>query len=286
MNKIVWLASYPKSGNTWFRAFLAGLLSGGDEPVDINAIESSSIESARAAFDRKAGVETSNLTPQEVQRLRPRVYEGWAEDAQDTLYVKTHHAYVYTPSGEPVISARATAGALYFVRNPLDVCVSYANHLGCDVETALAHLASEAHSISAGTRHITNQVPQHVSSWSRHVQGWADAAEIRVHVVRYEDMRARPLETFGRAAAAIGLPCTGDEVARALARCTFEELRRQEAERGFREKPRSARSFFRRGEVGSWRAVLTAEQAGRIIAAHRAVMERFHYVDRDGRPVV
>ncbi|MEJ2083836.1 MAG: sulfotransferase, partial [Acidobacteriota bacterium] len=38
MTGIVWLASYPKSGNTWLRAFLMNFLDPGKRPVDINQL--------------------------------------------------------------------------------------------------------------------------------------------------------------------------------------------------------------------------------------------------------
>ena len=67
MKGIVWLASYPKSGNTWFRAFLANLLHGGEQPVDINAFDTNNF-AARPGFDRALGWETSDLTLAEVER--------------------------------------------------------------------------------------------------------------------------------------------------------------------------------------------------------------------------
>ena len=56
LKKIVWLASYPKSGNTWFRAFLTALFNPGNPEVDINNLYQSTIASSRQLFDEMTGV--------------------------------------------------------------------------------------------------------------------------------------------------------------------------------------------------------------------------------------
>ncbi len=66
---------------------------------------------------------------------------------------------------------------------------------------------------------------------------------------------------------------------------SFERVHAQEAENGYAGKPERAASFFRKGEAGSWRGVLAAEQVEGIIADHREVMERFGYLDAAGEPV-
>ena len=84
MSNIIWLASYPKSGNTWFRVFLANFLRDADEAVDINHLNMMLIASARWLFDAATGVEASDLTPEEIERWRPAVYEHLVQEAGDT----------------------------------------------------------------------------------------------------------------------------------------------------------------------------------------------------------
>ena len=76
MNGIIWLASYPKSGNTWFRVFLTNLRGEEDGPAQINKLGSTPIASARGIFDDEAGIEASDLTPDEIDRLRPEISPG------------------------------------------------------------------------------------------------------------------------------------------------------------------------------------------------------------------
>jgi len=122
-------------------------------------------------------------------------------------------------------------------------------------------------------------------TWSGHVTSWVDAPAIRVHVVRYEDMKLRAEETFGAAVRFVDLPADPDRVRKAIEFSRFEEVRKQEEKDGFGEKMPRAKSFFRKGEIGSWRESLTPEQAARIVADHSDVMRRFGYLDDHGKPV-
>lgn len=285
MNRIVWLASYPKSGNTWFRAFVANLQSDADEPVDINQLRTGSIASARHLFDELAGVEASDLTADEIEALRPDIYVTLAEQADEIGYHKVHDAYTLTHAGRPLLPPEASRGALYFIRNPLDVAVSYAHHSDRDVDTVIGWMGDERHSFAAGPRRLHSQLRQRLLTWSGHVLSWVDQTQFPVHVVRYEDMRSDPEAVFSTAARFAELPSDTAAVRRALEFSSFEELQRQEADHGFGEKSPRAESFFRRGVVGSWRDSLSDEQAACLVADHREVMERFGYLDGAGEPV-
>jgi hypothetical protein len=77
VKRIVWLASYPKSGNTWLLIMLTNLARK-DAPVDVNALASGGVASDRTTFDRLTLVESGLLTHDECDLLRPRVYEARA----------------------------------------------------------------------------------------------------------------------------------------------------------------------------------------------------------------
>src|SRR6056297_2434972 len=78
----IWLASYPKSGNTWFRVFLSNLFSETPEPADINSLHETPIASARQPFDEATGLPSSDLTFEEVDHLRPEVYRFQANETK------------------------------------------------------------------------------------------------------------------------------------------------------------------------------------------------------------
>lgn len=281
MKGIVWLASYPKSGNTWFRAFLANLLHGGEQPVDINAFDTNSFCS-RPGFDRALGWESSDLTMVEIERARLAVQEVIARE-EDAVF-KVHEAFTDPRNGRPLFSLPATRAVLYFLRHPLDVAVSFSHHRGKDLDNTIARMNNPLAVMAANQSELDTQLPQPLGSWSHHVRSWADAPGLPVHVIRYEDMLARPQEVFTAACRFAGFPNDAARVARALEHSRFETLQRQEQAKGFRESA-GGRAFFRKGQAGAWREVLSPAQVSAIVHHHGEIMRRFGYLNADGSPV-
>jgi hypothetical protein len=283
MGKIYWLASYPKSGNTWLRIFLTNYWRNGDEPANINDLDGGPIASARGIFDEIVGLEASDLTPAEIDRYRPRVYEYLSANSQENLFLKVHDAFTYNADGEPIISQAATAGVIYLIRHPLDVAVSFAHHNHQPVEKIVKSMCDRDRTLLDQPKRLHNQLRQQLLSWSEHVQSWVDRPNLRVLVVRYEDMKLEPMATFSKIIEFTGLVVDAARLQKALEFSRFDRLQAQEADRGFREKMPLAKSFFRRGEIGSWREVLTEEQVALLIATHKEVMQRFGYLTAAGK---
>ncbi len=281
----LWLASYPKSGNTWFRVFHTNLVRDADKPADINELLCRQMASSRVWFDDYAGVESSDLLPEEIERLRPRVYELAAAEGRADLVVKVHDAFTRNGQGEWLFPPGATRAALYILRNPLDVAVSFAHHLGCGFDKVIGQMADPSYCLCRKPARIVTQLRQRLLTWSDHVTSWVDGLGEKLHLLRYEDMVLRPVETFLAAARFAGLPDERARVEKALLFSQIEELQAQERRHGFREKCVKAESFFRKGKIGAWRECLSGGQVERIIRDHRSVMERFGYLDDRGEPV-
>ena len=98
--------------------------------------------------------------------------------------------------------------------------------------------------------------------------------------MRYEAMAADPAGAFGALLAYLGEPADADRLERAIRFSAFDELRAQERAGGFVERPADATApFFRKGQPGEWRTVLTPEQRARIERDHGGVMRRFGYLE-------
>ncbi|HEX9771788.1 MAG TPA: sulfotransferase domain-containing protein [Kiloniellales bacterium] len=273
MGAIIWLASYPKSGNTWMRVFLHNLLRNPKEPAGINSINQFCLgEDEAALYNSLDPRPLSTLTAAEVMALRPRVHEHLTKASPDSVFVKTHNL-LGEAEGSPLVNMACTAGAIYVVRNPLDVAISYAHHFGLGLDEAIGQL----NYAGAGTPTTDLVARQYYGTWSMHVASWTEVALPARHVVRFEDMIDDPLETFAGVARFLGLEPPLDRLQRAISHSSFEQLQSQENETGFVERSQYSR-FFRSGQVGQWRAELTEDQINRIVSDHRAQMERFGYV--------
>ena len=291
MRRTFWLASYPKSGNTWFRMLVANLRQ--DKPVDINNLpEHSGIASARSWFDNIMLFPSGLLTHEESDRLRPRIYEEIVRDVGqgdldgpearigDVRFVKTHDAWTYTTNGEPLLGGlKGADGAILIVRDPRDVAPSLANHNNQSIDQSIAFMADAKAAFCGHRDRQPNQLRQQLPRWDGYNASWLDQADIPIHLVRYEDMQTDAAGVFRRAIAFAGIEISADEAEQAVRFADFGELKKQETERGFREAPRAtvAGGFFRRGVSGAWHDELTAEQATKIEADHADMMARLGY---------
>jgi len=285
MGNIYWLASYPKSGNTWMRILLTNYLRNSDSPADINSLDGGPIASARQVFDDSVGIEASDLTQDEIERYRPFVYEQLSDQTKEKLFLKVHDAFTYTPYGYPLLSKKATTGVIYLVRNPLDVAVSFAHHSATTVESTVERMGQADYCFVDNPKRLHNQLRQRLLTWSGHVTSWLDEPDLQVLVVRYEDLKADTVGKFTEVIRFCGLEKDPERISRAVTFSRFEQVQKQEKEKGFGEKMPHAQSFFRQGVVGNWRQVLSPELVTKIIADHGPVMTRLGYLTPTGTPI-
>lgn len=275
---IFWIASFPKSGNTWVRLILASLQAGGCA-VDINRLggNEDAISSSRRHFDILLDIDSSLLTPDEIQAARPYVYRQQAKGLQTTAFRKTHEACIDVGDGVPLFPPDVTEGAVYVVRDPRDVAVSLAHHAAISIDEAIERICSPDYALSSFGNRLDTQVRQFVGDWSGNVTSWLERGPCAPLLLRYEDMLAEPVPAIRRLALAAGLS-TADSVIEGAARSTsFDVVQQQERENGFIERPLKAQHFFRVGMSGQWRQTLTTDQARRIERQHGAVMARLGY---------
>ena len=294
VNHLVWLASYPKSGNTWFRMLAHAVALGPDKPLDINRLPvEAAIASARHTFDQLTLLESEALTHEEADLLRPATYEALGRlqfrdpltpadiPASDPYFVKVHDAYTLNAAGEPLFGA-ARAGIL-IVRDPRSVATSFASHRGCTIDEAIGFMASDSFATSLAYNDPARQMRQRLLSWSHHTESWLEQTRVPIHLIRYEDLKADTVGVLAGAFRFLGHDVPTDEAAVAAAKADFRRLQAQERERGFVEQSyRAADLFFRRGESEAWREELTAHQAERIEELHGSMMLRLGYALSSG----
>jgi hypothetical protein len=187
--------------------------------------------------------------------------------------VKTHNALVAV-AGVSMITLEVTAGAIYVVRNPLDVALSYAHHLGATLDDIIALMERTGFETPASATHV----PEHQSDWSSHVKSWTQRPDPALHVARYEDLKADPARHFGAIARFLGVTPEPARLEKAIRFSSFDALRQQEDKSGFIERTPVQDRFFRKGQVGEWRDRLSPAQVRRMVERHREQMLRFNYV--------
>jgi len=262
---IVWLASYPKSGNTWLRVFLYQLMRimGGHprEDDEINKLDRSSGYESQlfGLFEQFLEKPLDQASRMEVMSVRALVHLTVADRMKGIALLKTHNL-LGELDGMPTVNLTASAGAIYVVRDPRDVALSLAKHLGSSVDQAITVMRTP----TFATDNKKENAFELWGSWSQHVRSWAMEPNEVVLVVRYEDLLDKPTETFTAIVRHLGQNATAEQIADAIELSSFDKLKRQEEEHSFREKSERAERFFVSGTAGMWRDKLTGEQADAI----------------------
>lgn len=276
---LYWLASYPKSGNTWFRVVLANVLNKTQQSVNLDNINTGAIASSRAWVDGILSFESATLSHDELDQLLPLVYNYHHEHTEQIGYHKIHNAYTFLDKDHKIPLIPSCLGAIYIMRNPLDVAISYANHSSCTIDHAIEALGDPNAAFCDTNFGQASQIRHKLGSWSSHVESWMKATDIQVLPIRYEDMKFSPMETFAKALDFLKIKASPEELALAIENAKIEKLQRLEEQSGFKERPAKVARFFRKGIVGDWELQLSSAQIRRLVRDHAVIMQKYDYLD-------
>lgn len=278
MNKgIIWLASYPKSGNTWMRILISNYHSEADEPVSINAISTDGIASSRTLFDNLVGVDSTSLTFEEIDALRPEVYEKVAVTGDHLQYIKVHDAYTYLPDGRSLLPS-LNSKVIYIVRNPLDIVPSLASHIGESTDETVRFMCDEKSCFGSSKIKFSSQLNQKLLTWEGHVRSFLEQDAMEVLLVRYEDMLKDTAYEFQRVLDFCGVKVDSQQLKKAVDFSDFKRLKKQEEQDGFKERSPKSKTFFNSGKVGNWKDKLTEQQVEQIISVNGEMMKKLGYL--------
>ena len=262
---IIWLASYPKSGNTWLRMFLKSYFL---KPGEKFGLENSRLDNFKAqGFPDQEILDHLRVDYNKFEEI----VKNW-EAMQDyinlnnkTNYVKTHNAMV-TVGSYKFTTTRNTKGIIYIVRDPRDVLVSLSHHMGIDYEKTFEHLSSSYNFEypSSGDKRYKKTL---MGAWSDHYKSWKNFKSCKTLVVKYEDMVLDEYNTFKKIIKYLtevdGAEYKEEKLIKALKQTQFDELQKMEKNEGFSEKGKGE-LFFRKGKIGEWEKDLSVNLIKKI----------------------
>lgn len=287
--RTVWLASFPKSGNTWMRAIITALRTH-RHLFAVNQLGSGSQPHHVGSVLPGMGLDPRWLDRDELQVVRDHLIRrasAWQNDPVDDggdtertppppIMRKTHEVYRTGPYGREPFPTEATRAAILIVRDPRDVACSHAPFFGMSLDDSIDAMGTPPGGHRGSPIH--GDTPQPWGTWSGHTHSWLDpAVPFAVFTVRYEDLKKDALATLFPVFNTVGLECTTDELRAAIERASFDRLKASEEERGFRETSRNTAQFFRKGRAGGWQEELTPEQVAALEADHRITMRLMGY---------
>ena len=192
---IIWLASYPKSGNTFLRSLLSAYLYTKDGNFELSSLNNISQFPDKNVF-KKFGIDTSN----DLDLVKNYLYVQKKINSNNKLirFLKTHSSF-YDINGHKFTDLNNTLGVIYIVRDPRSVVKSYANHNQMSLENATEHLM-EFGTLTGEKKHLRqteDKVITHVGSWSSNYNTWKEFKKInRYLLVKYEDLVSDTEKTF------------------------------------------------------------------------------------------
>ena len=244
---IIWIASYPKSGNTWVRSFLTNYFSK-NENFDFNQLRKIN------KFPRRALYEDLNINFKDFKNIA----SNWINMQElinlqnEVVYLKTHNAMV-TINGSKFTDENNTIGFIYLVRDPRDVLLSYASHLGVSADETFKLMEYDlSFEVTSRDDDFRNVI---LGSWASNYNSWKSFKSVKGLIVRYEDMVTDTENTFTKIINYLNnisdLEVNTVKIKKCINNTSFEILKNLEKDKGFSEKGKN--TFFRKGKIGDWK---------------------------------
>ena len=285
---IIWLSSYPKSGNTWLRFYIISLLMGRKTELNLNHL--------KAIINYPHSSQFMNL----VSNLfdLDEISKNWMNSQKkinsdkNLRFFKTHNM-LGKFKGYPFTNAENTLGTIYIVRDPRNVITSLKNHYSLSNyieakeflfnENKILTLSENQKSLYLKSKKFP--LAQFVGSWKSHYLSWKNMKKNYL-IVRYEDLIENSIEEFTRVAEFVGnllnLKFTKDQIYNAINSSSFEKLKKMEDDHGFAEsnvnKDGKRNKFFFLGPNNDWRKLLEKTIINDIEKKFEKEMKELKYI--------
>ncbi len=276
---IIWLASYPKSGNTWVRLFLNSLIFSSDAAVNIN-------ETKIAQFPTRKYFKNFTNNTDDIKEIIKNTNNAQSEINSDNKirFFKTHSAF-WKISKYSFTDDKNTIGTIHIVRDPRNVITSIKNHYNHEsYERALKFIKDEDNTIGVKGSKRGEDLPTIVSSWKFHYNSWKSITSFKSKyiLIKYENLLNNPIDEFRKIAEFIKeiAPIKFDKknILKAIENTNFENLKKQEESRGFKEAPKNNNKFFHLGPKNNWKDLLDKSIKDEIEVSFKNEMKDLGYL--------
>ena len=274
---IIWIASYPKSGNTWIRSVLSSLFYTDDGNFSFNLLKKINTFDRPFYFDEVT--KDKKITTYDLTTLAKfRIDAQKAFNKKNKLrFFKTHAANIKI-DGFDYTNQDTTKCVIYIVRDPRDVVLSYSKFSGLNISDVIKIIKDEKFTVK-------NKESQYITHWSRwdyHVSSWLIPNYPKI-VIKYEDMIDKPMQTIIRLImflknVGVESDLTDQKITNAMKSTNFTNLNRMEAELVFEESIYGTK-FFNIGKKNQWKKGLSALHARDIEKSFAETMKKFRYLN-------
>ena len=282
MNKIIWIASYPKSGNTWLRYFLGNYYFNNKDNFQPEIIKNIK------KFHLDKELIKSNFHNQDFIKNPYNVSKYWIESQKkleikqgNVVFLKTHNALINIENNE-FTNSDLTLAIIYIIRDPRDVVVSYSKYRHLDYDKTIEHMIGSKANVPfvRDAKDVSNI--EITGSWAFHYNSWKDGISVIPRIIiKYEDLLSNSEKIFTNIIKFLSnimkLEVNYKKIKSSNNLSKFTKLKNFEEKNNFFEN-NSSENFFRIGKSGNWKKELNKDQIKKIEDSFKIEMINLGYL--------
>lgn len=278
--KIIFIASYPKSGNTWLRSIISSLIYNREGGFNFDDLKKIFLFSQLANFnniDGKIFNEDENLNFKWVSNNWIKAQKIINNKKKEIVFYKTHSVRGMI-NNNYFTDESVCLGFIYIIRDPRDVVVSLAKHAGVDINLALDDMLFNEKRMT-----LFKKVNELVSTWKHNVDSWLHFKKVPRLIIRYEDLinnidaSINQILEFLNNITDLNINNSIDHLKSVKNSTNFKRLQLLEKKQTFSEATIHS-NFFRQGISGGWKQVLNDNQLEKITNHLKKPMEQLNYL--------
>tara|TARA_B100001057_G_scaffold337630_1_gene338409 strand:+ start:352 stop:1203 length:852 start_codon:yes stop_codon:yes gene_type:complete len=259
----VWLASYPKSGNTLLRSMLAAYFFSEDGVYNFSLNDNIRQFPSTKLFERM-GIDITN----EKEVIKNYIKAQESINQKEKLQFLKTHSYLFNIDNIPFTNLNNTLGVIYIVRDPRNVVTSYAHHSGISPEHAARSMVELYKYKGDLTSMNSERTTLYMGTWSGNYNSWKSLKDPgRYLLIKYEDLINNKDLTFRKVIKFLcrlkGIKFKIDQVKfrNVIESTEFKKMQKLEQEKGFKEAKTNSETgekipFFNLGAKNDWKKVL------------------------------
>jgi len=256
---IIWIASYPKSGNTFLRTFLASYYYSKKGKFDFDLLLKIH------QFPNMKFSKTKSLCEEDAS-LKWILNQNEFFDKKNLNFVKTHNCLL-PYKGNKFTTKDQTIGAIYVVRDPRNVITSMTHHYSITYEIALKKMLDDNATLLQKSYDGDFSNFTYLSSWSKNYRSWKNSNEFKILFIKYEELELNKEDTFAKVLSFINALSNYEKdidekkFYNSLNSTSFSNLQNKEKNEGFEESVISRETgkkipFFNLGFKNRWQKIL------------------------------
>ena len=276
---IIWISSYPKSGNTWVRTFISTYYLSSSDKFDFSMLKNIRQFPHEKFFDKKISDINSAINNWDLAQYNINL-------RNKLIFLKTHGALVKI-NNTAFTNKRHTLGAIYIVRDPRNVVTSLANHYQLTFDESLKFMTNKKKFLLKKSDSSNFGNFTFLNSWSEHYKSWLYNKEFNLLFIKYEDLENDTLNTFKKIVKFLNKitkkdkKIDTDRLVKIIDTISFETLKKKENEEGFPEaiinNEKQTIDFFYLGKKNKWQKLLSSKQIDRINYIFNEDLKRLGY---------